>query len=107
MVDLTNRLEGYPVKLNVLSRGDVQQATPPALADSRDDVELLRRQQATRDLDSLHVARVVELVVEPVRKADRPKLLRADPATPKGVDSIGMLIDRAMQELARQHRRVP
>src|SRR5207249_11987864 len=57
-------------------------------------LHLLGREHPARDLDALHVARVVELVVEAVGEADRAPLVRgeltADEALgPAGVESEG------------------
>src|SRR5262249_34861201 len=62
----------HPVDLDVLASGDVPDAPTVAVGDLRHHVHLCGAQHPPGDLDALHVAGVVELIVEPVGQADRP-----------------------------------
>ena len=57
-------------------------------------VELRRRQHPARDLDPLHVARVVELVVEPVGEADRTPGIVGELAAQEACEPIGVAGER-------------
>ena len=64
--------------LDVLPHRDVRAAAAPARRDLGDGVELIRRQDAPRDLDALHVLHVRQLRVEAHPQPERPKLLRGE-----------------------------
>ena len=66
LVQVDDLLERHPVDLDVLPGGDVADAAAIAVGDVGHDVELLRREQPPGNLDALHVAGVVQLVVQAV-----------------------------------------
>ena len=70
LVHVDDLLERHPVDLDVLARRDVRDAAAIAVGDVGHDVELLRGEQAPGNLDALHVAGVVELVVQAVGEPD-------------------------------------
>src|SRR5207244_3437738 len=75
LVEVDDPLDRDPVDLDVLARRHVADAAPVAVGDLGHGLHLLGREHAARDLDALHVARVVELVVEAVGEADRAPLV--------------------------------
>src|SRR5207249_5206487 len=84
LVEVDDAVDGHPVDLDVLARRDVCDPAPIAVRHVGEAVELVGGEHAARYLDALHVARVVELVVEAVGEADRaplvPRELAADEA---------------------------
>src|SRR3989454_8767247 len=78
LVEVDDTLDRDPVALDVLARRHVADAAPVAVGDLGHGFHLLARKHAARDLDALHVARVVELVVEAIGEADRAPLVRRE-----------------------------
>src|SRR5439155_4531367 len=66
VVHVDDPVDGDPVELDVLPGRDVGNPSPIAVGDVGHALELPGREDAARDLDPLHVARVVELVVQAV-----------------------------------------
>src|SRR5207249_11783814 len=85
LVEVDDAVDGHPVDLDVLARRDVCDPAPIAVRHVGEAVELVGGEHAARDLDALHVARGVELVVEAVGEADRAPLVARELATDEAV----------------------
>src|SRR5262249_52039505 len=83
-------LDGHPVDLDVLARGDVRDPSAIAVRNLGHDVHLRRAEHAARNLDALHVARVVELVVEAVGQPDGAPRVAGQLAFQKACQSTGV-----------------
>src|SRR5205085_1535779 len=64
--------------LDVLAGRDVPDTTTVVVGDVVQAMHLSGGDEAARDLDALHVARVIELVVEAVAEAHGPELFGGD-----------------------------
>ncbi len=76
--------------LDVLTRGEVADAAAVVVRDVVQAIHLSDRQDPARDLDALHVARVIELVVEAVAEPHRPELFGCNRATNVPLDAALM-----------------
>ena len=99
LVDRAHVLERHPVDLDVLARGDVRDAAAAAVGDVVQAVHLGRRQHAARNLDPLHVTRVVELVIQPVAEPHRAKLFGRDRTGAELIDAAGVAGDPFAERL--------
>ena len=76
--------------LDVLARRHVRDAAPVRVRDVVQAVHLFDRQRAAGDLDALHVAGVVELIVEPITEPHRAEFVGRDGTRDVLLDAVVM-----------------
>ncbi len=87
----------HPVNLDVLARRQVRDAASVRVGDVVQAIHLGDGEETPGNLDALHVARVIELIVEPIAEAHRPEFVGGDGAADELLDPTGMAGDAVLQ----------
>jgi len=74
LVRLDHALQWNPMQLDVLPGRDMSDASREVVGDAGNRIRLVGREQPAGQLDPLHIARVIELIVETVPETNRRKL---------------------------------
>ena len=93
--------------LDVRTGGDVGDASPVIVEHRGESIHLVGGHRAAGHLDALHIARVIELVVQAVGEPDRAELAFLNLPATVGFDATRVKFPRLVELLlGRSHRRL-